>query len=497
MMTFNLIDEPWIPVVGRKRVSLKQVFSDETISGLAGTPLEKIAVLKLLQAISQASDTPVDTQEWRKRGADLLAFGKTCNAYLEKNHEAFDLYGDKPFLQVKAVTEAKKCPIGALYPHIASGNNTVWRSEQIPESLDDGEKALLLLVQMSCGFAGKRPDSKFSIKKGLVKKSAHAGPAIERLGALHSFCLGKSLLETVWLNTFTQEEIETKMPECPQGLGVPPWERMPLSEEDDVACRLKETLMGRLVPLCRFCLIVGNEMHLTEGIVHPGSKEFCYDPSMLVTREATSKGDNLKLTWSDPEKSPWRELTAICSFLASQRNTQSECQQVNFCWTKLRGMFPELTVWSGGVQVTSTMGEQKVSGANDYVESETTFPPLQDWFNRFGNEMRLIDSELNYLDLSINHYAEKMESSDSDARKKKAKRLFWQQCERVRQRIVDDCTNREKREALRRTISRLLLESFDEVCPNETARQLDAWAYSRPSFRKYISGLSQKENPCV
>ena len=218
---------------------------------------------------------------------------------------------------------------------------------------------------------------------------------------------------------------------------------------------------------------------------------------MLVTREATSKGDNLKLTWSDPEKSPWRELTAICSFLASQRNTQSECQQVNFCWTKSRGMFLELTVWSGGVQVTSTMGEQKVSGANDYVESETTFPPLQDWFGCFGNEMGLIDSALKFLDLSINHYAEKMESSDSDARKKKAKRLFWQQCERIRQRIVDDCTNLEKREALRRTISRLLLESFDEVCPNETARQLDAWAYSRPSFRKYISGLSQKENPRV
>lgn len=143
------------------------------------------------------------------------------------------------------------------------------------------------------------------------------------------------------------------------------------------------------------------------------------------------------------------------------------------------------------------MGEQKVSGENDYVESETTFPPLQDWFVDFGNEMGLIDSALKFLDLSINHYAEKMESSDSGARKVKAQRLFWQQCERVRQRIVDDCTNLEKREALRRTISRLLLESFDEVCPNETARQLDAWAYSRPSFRKYISGLSQKENPRV
>lgn len=75
MMTFNLIDEPWIPVIGWKRVSLKQIFSDETISGLAGTPLEKIAVLKLLQAISQASDTPADTQEWRKRGADLPESG--------------------------------------------------------------------------------------------------------------------------------------------------------------------------------------------------------------------------------------------------------------------------------------------------------------------------------------------------------------------------------------------------------------------------------------
>lgn len=84
MMTFNLIDEPWIPVIGWKRVSLKQIFSDETISGLAGTPLEKIAMLKLLQAISQASDTPADTQEWRKRGGGFACIRKDVQCVSRK-----------------------------------------------------------------------------------------------------------------------------------------------------------------------------------------------------------------------------------------------------------------------------------------------------------------------------------------------------------------------------------------------------------------------------
>lgn len=41
---FNLIDEPWIPVVGKGKVGLKDIFADESISALGGNPVEKIAV---------------------------------------------------------------------------------------------------------------------------------------------------------------------------------------------------------------------------------------------------------------------------------------------------------------------------------------------------------------------------------------------------------------------------------------------------------------------
>ena len=102
--------------------------------------------------------------------------------------------------------------------------------------------------------------------------------------------------------------------------------------------------------------------------------------------------------------------------------------------------------------------------------------------------MELIDQALQDLGSAIDLYVKKMDTADSKERKEKARRLFWQQCEQFRQRIIDECMDLEKKKTLRQAISRLLLDSFDAVCPNESARQLDAWAYSRPSFGKYISG---------
>ena len=47
---FNLIDEPWIPVVDKGLVSLKQVFSEPCLRALGGNPVQKIALMKLLQS---------------------------------------------------------------------------------------------------------------------------------------------------------------------------------------------------------------------------------------------------------------------------------------------------------------------------------------------------------------------------------------------------------------------------------------------------------------
>lgn len=492
MKSFNLIDEAWIPVVGKGRVSLKQVFSDVTLSRLDGSPLEKIAVLKLLQAISQVARTPETDAEWEEMGKDLTSFGKQCLDYLERVRSQFDLYGESPFLQILKVRKAKKYGINTLYPNIASGNNTVWRQEQQPRPIDNGEIALVLLVQMSCGLGGKRHDKGIVLERGYEKRSAHAGPAIDYSGVLHSFCLGRSLLETVWFNTFTLGEIKS-MTRYLDGLGVPPWELMPQSENDEVARKLKESLLGRLVPLSRFCLIEGEDVHLTEGIVHLGYKAKYYDPSAVFFHNATSKGEDPKVIWCQLEKRPWRDLTAICAFLDSQKS-ETSCEQIRFCWHKLKKIQSELTVWSGGIRVETNSGEQR---GIDFIESETTFSPTEDWFLAFKNEMNLLGMALKELKKGIACYVKALHSSEMPtvekskkkseeiaSKERKAEREFWQQCERYKQRIIDECEDPQGRRKIHKLVQHLLLNVFDGVCPKETGQQLKAWAFSRPTFAK-------------
>ena len=45
---FNLIDEPWIPVVGKGKVGLRQIFVDESISALGGNLNLLMQVIMLL-----------------------------------------------------------------------------------------------------------------------------------------------------------------------------------------------------------------------------------------------------------------------------------------------------------------------------------------------------------------------------------------------------------------------------------------------------------------
>ena len=84
---FNLIDEPWIPIVNVGQVSLKQVFTNADYKALGGNPIQKIAVIKLLLAIVQAAYTPADDEDWVALGADGMA--QKCLNYLEKWHDRF------------------------------------------------------------------------------------------------------------------------------------------------------------------------------------------------------------------------------------------------------------------------------------------------------------------------------------------------------------------------------------------------------------------------
>ena len=284
---FNLVDESWIPVADHGRVSLRDVFSNPLYRSLGGNPVQKIALLKLLLSIAQAAATPETEVEWQSLGSEGLA--SRCLAYLDKWHDRFYLYGERPFLQMPAIREAREQSFGAVLPEVSTGNTTVLSQIQVQRSLVDADRALMLLTLMGFALSGKKADNNVVLSSGYAGKrndkgkasTGRPGPSVGHMGFLHCFLLGNSLQQSLWLNLFSHSQIR-QMGIYPAGLGIAPWETMPTGEDCAAARQLRQSMQGRLIPLCRFCLLTDSGLHYSEGIAHPGYKDGTIDPSMAV-----------------------------------------------------------------------------------------------------------------------------------------------------------------------------------------------------------------------
>lgn len=482
---FNLIEEDWIPVVDVGRVSLRRIFADPSLRALGGNPIQKISLMKLLLAIAQAACTPKDDEEWKALGAGGLA--EKALAYLDKNKDLFWLYGERPFLQMPAIVKAKIQGFGAVIPDVASGNTTVLLESEIERKISDSEKALLLVVISGFALSGKQPDNKVILSDGYAGKSASGkpGPALGFLGYLHSFLAGPTLKETLWLNLVTEHQL-AEMANFTAGLGEPPWEKMPLGENCECAKRLKNSYMGRLVPLSRFCLLAGDGLHYSEGIAHPSHKEGAFDLSIAV-----DSSKDMKAIWADPEKRPWRQLTALLSFLGAEQQQRVDCRQLRFGIQRARNSVSSIGIWSGGLRVKYTAGEQKVAGRNDYVESEIWFDAQwlgEKWFLHLQTEMGVLEEMAKSTYGAVLGYGGHLKM-DGRKHAAQASNLFWQLAERKFQELVDACyePKEDATVALRRTFVGYANQAYDAYAPRETARQLEAWAAHRPNMGKYLA----------
>lgn len=484
---FNLIDEPWLPIADVGRVSLRQLFTCPDYRALGGNPVQKIALLKLLLAIAQAACTPEDEQEWRALGAQGLA--ERCLAYLEHWYERFYLYGERPFLQMPAISAAALQSYGAVLPEVSTGNTTVLSQGQVERSLDDADKALLLVSLMGFALGGKKGDNSVVLTPGYVgkSKSCKAGPAVAHMGLLHNFLLGSDLWQSLWLNLLTGEQL-SQVNSFPQGLGVAPWEQMPAGEDCQVAQALRQSLMGRLVPLCRFCLLADDGLHYSEGLAHPNYKEGVADPTVAIDYS----GKEPKALWSNPEKRPWRELTALLGFFAQQQSQGFQSWQIRAGLERARDVTEVFAIWSGGLRVSSNAGEQYASGSDDFVESQVWLHGDmlgQSWFTQLKAEMDALDELAKALYGRIIGYF-KEQLVDGSKLAGQGTHLFWQLCERDFQSLLDSCDQDEQsvanRRQLRRTFAAYAQQAYDRFCPKYTARQLDAWAKCRPNHSKYL-----------
>ncbi len=347
---------------------------------------------------------------------------------------------------------------------------------------------------MGFALAGKKTDNTTVLTPGYRGKtkpngrpcSGRHGPSIGFMGHLHSFLRGESIQQTLWINLFSGAQIE-EMRFYTEGVGQPPWEQMPEGEDCQAARRLRGSLMGWLVPLSRFCLLEQDGLHYTEGIAYPTYKDGGVDPSVAVNRSAKTP----KTLWVDPEKRPWRQLTALLGFMGQSAKGSFECPQISLGLGRARGRVTVIGIWSGGLRVSSNAGEQYASGSDDFVESMVLLETEvlgESWYHILSQEMNDLEGIAKRLYGAIlNFYQQqKMDGGDYAAM---GSNLFWQLAERYFQQLLQSCEpdgeSVRKRQELRRRFASLLLETFDNFCPHETARQLEAWATSRPNLSDY------------
>lgn len=493
---FNLVDEPWIPISDVGRVSLKQIFSNPDYRALGGNPIQKIALTKLLLAIAQAACTPDDNDDWEELSTNNLA--QSGLTYLAEHHDKFYLYGDHPFLQMPTISKAATQSIGAVLPEIATGNTTVLNGIQIEKSLDDADKALLILQLMGFGLGGKKTDNSVTLSAGYSGKSkdngkgttGKAGASLGFMGFLHSFLQGETLLQTLWLNLFDHEQINDLPYDA--GLGIAPWEKMPEGEDCATAKQLQNSLMGRLIPLSRFCLLNETGLHYSEGIAHLDYKTGMVDPSVAFSDK------DKRVLWVNTERRPWRFLTALLSFMEANSGDYN-CYCIRQGFERTRQMELPMTkigLWSGGLRVSSNAGEQYVSGQDDFVESLTFFNKedvfKSGWYNKLNTEMEELDKLATIVYGATQGYF-KSQKADGKNQAAAASNLFWQLCERKYQVLVFECKSEEKTKRLRKEFARFASTAYNNYCPNNTARQLDAWAAHSPNLSKYLKDTKQPE----
>jgi CRISPR system Cascade subunit CasA len=366
---------------------------------------------------------------------------------------------------------------------------------QIEHPLDDAGRAVLIVSLMGFALAGKKTDNSITLSPGYGGKrndkgnpaSGKPGPAVAHMGLLHSFLMGSTLQETLWLNPLTTRQV-AQINMYPLGVGIPPWEQMPEGEDCPVAQRLKQSLMGRLVPLCRFCLLADEGLHYSEGLAHPNYKQGITDPTSAVNYA----GKAPKALWVDPEKRPWRELTALLSFFGQNGSQGFQSWQIRSALDRARDATEAFALWSGGLRVSSNAGEQYMSGTDDFVESLVWLRCDmlgEAWFAQLKAEMDELDVLAKSLYGRVMGYF-KEQKVDGGKLAAQAGHLFWQLCEDDFQQLVDSCDQDEQsklqREMLRRQFAGYVRQAYDQFCPNGTARQLDAWAKCRPNTRKYL-----------
>lgn len=326
-MKFSLLTEPWLRVYIKGKVQtlgLIPLFEQlEDISDIAGIPTEKISCLRFLTAIVQtALKGPADENEWETCRDTITS---VSIEYLKKNKNLFNLYGDRPFLQVPYLSGEPNRHLFNINPNISTGNNHVLfdssaRTSKLRTIEDNGEIARYLLQVQVMSPGGNENRPRKDLKWGGKAINRVTSPALLN-SRLVTIIEGENLLETLHYNLTTKDILSSKK----ISFGKPIWE-LDFSTQEKEAASIRSYLYN-LVPLSR-AIIINKE---DQSMIYCGALKLPYLPGSegkesfpyidpWLTDIPVNKDKNRAYLGISPNKYPWRDLSSILSLTSEKYN---------------------------------------------------------------------------------------------------------------------------------------------------------------------------------
>ena len=494
MMKFNLCTDAWIPVRMTRGehllLSLQELFAQSrNVEDLVLLPHERIAVMRLLICLTQrALNGPADAEEREECIEDIIP---AVSAYLSQWASAFELLGENgAFLQFSDVlppTPGAYAPLVSLNMARASGNNAaVFDHGELSTHVSNPAQVALDLLSFQNFAPGGTIGIALWKQQQTAPKAPDSVPAAPCISssAVHLFLKADNLLESIALNLIPYDTI------CPalKGVGVPVWEKMPTSAEDEEAINnAAHSYLGRLVPVSR-CVSISPDLSgcvIARGVDYSAYGEdgdlLVYESSMTIF--LSEKDGKRHLVRGDVERNLWRNLPALL-------HRFSRHYQLPHVFDN-ESLPPTFSVWIGSLVVDKAK-------LLDSLQDEYTHLSPQAADDTVLENMRILlryaESGAGCVKKAVKSYLDAL----VDARDFKkalpdfADREYWQRLASSRQMLfalsekMANAANEEDWNTCGQNwltrIREAASQAYDAVVPHQTVRQLRAWAQGHRSL---------------
>ncbi|MDR7301410.1 type I-E CRISPR-associated protein Cse1/CasA [Haloactinomyces albus] len=385
---FNLLDEPWIIVLGtdgrERHVSILDALEQAPRLGMIGgeVPTQAFAITRLLLAfLHRAIDGPDDQDEWEGVWAAEELPMDRIREYAERVRPRFGLFAaEAPFFQVAGLRTAKN-EVSGLEKIVADVPNGepffTTRSAASLRRIDAAEAARWLVHAHAFDPSG--------IKSGAVGDPNVKGGRGYPIGTGWSGQIGgvlpqgANLRETLLLNLISRD-VETFVRIGGQD-DVPPWERDPDGPEWQEE-RPPRGAIDLYTWQTRRVRLAGDRNGVTGVLLANGDKirpqnRHGLDPH-TAWRYSDPQSKKFKTTVympqpHDPNRSVWRGIAAMLPSISGRRSSGSEPQQF---------LAPGVLQWLGDLVAEGLLPENyvprvRVQGA-EYGAQSATYSEIVD-----------------------------------------------------------------------------------------------------------------------